>query len=186
MEQTRVPTRRAAPSAAASPRSGPRPGLPAGGARASRGGSRQSKLSTLGSPFYQLWVATNLVAKPFAASFGKRFHFNLTDWRILLTVADAPGTSAQALADHCGLDKMTVSRAVRNLEAQGRLVREGSEADRRMRHLFLTDEGWAVYNAIVPSAVKREAELFSALTAAELKQFQALLLKLAAQGRGSA
>lgn len=140
-------------------------------------------LSTRDSPFYQLWVVTNLTAKPFAASFAKRFDINLTDWRILLTIADAPGCSAQALAEYCGLDKMSVSRAVRNLESQDRLVRKGNEADRRMRHLHLTNKGWAVYNAIATSAVAREAELLSALTAAELSAFRKLLAKISKQAR---
>ena len=144
---------------------------------------RKPVLSTHDSPIYQLWVVTNLAAKPFAASFGKRFHFNLTDWRMLLTLAEAPGSSAQQLADYAGLDKMTVSNAVRNLEAQGRLVREGNEADRRMRHLYLTKEGWAVYNAVGRAALAREAELFKALTPSELRRFQALLLKVSTEAR---
>lgn len=151
--------------------------------RPSKARARKPLLSTRDSLFYQLWVVTNLTARPFGVSFGKRLHINLTDWRILLTVADAPGTSAQALAEYCGLDKMSVSRAVCNLEAQGRLVREGSESDRRMRHLYLTEAGWSIYNAIVVSAMAREAELFKALTAAELRRFQALLLKVSTQAR---
>jgi DNA-binding MarR family transcriptional regulator len=154
-------------------------------AKAKANTPRRSQLSTHDSPFYQLWVVTNLTAKPFTATFGKRFHLNLSDWRILLTVADAPGISAQALADYCGLDKMSVSRVVRNLEAQGRLVREGNEADRRMRHLYLTDDGWSVYNEVAASAVLREAQLYAALTPAELGRFKALLLKLSTQARAA-
>ncbi|MDB5872089.1 MAG: hypothetical protein JWQ07_1531 [Ramlibacter sp.] len=143
-------------------------------------------LSTHDSPFYQLWVVTNLTAKPFAANFGRRFHLNLSDWRILLTVADTPGITAQALADYCGLDKMSVSRAVRNLESQGRMAREGNEADRRLRHLYLTDDGWVVYREIVTAAVQREKQLYDALTPAELQRFKALLLKLSTQARNAA
>jgi len=142
---------------------------------------QQALISTHESAFYQAWVVINLTAKPFAATFAKRFHLNLTDWRVLLTLADAPGNTAQGLADYCGLDKMSVSRSVRNLEAQGRLVRLGSEADRRMRHLYLTDAGWEVYRVIAGAAVRREAELYKALTASELRSLRTLLLKLSAQ-----
>ena len=151
--------------------------------RPAKARARKPLLSTRDSLIYQLWVATNLTARPFSVSFGKRLRINLTDWRILLTVADAPGTSAQALAEYCGLDKMTVSRAVCNLEAQGRVVRQGNETDRRMRHLYLTDAGWSVYDAIVASAMAREAELSKALTSAEVSRFKALLLKVSTQAR---
>lgn len=137
-----------------------------------------TRLSTEHSPYYQIWVLTNLTAKPFAALFGQRFHLNLTEWRVLLTVADLPGVSAQALADYTGLDKMSVSRVVRSLEAQGRMVREGSESDRRMLHLYLTEEGWKVYEAIVASAVQREAQIYAGLSAGERQTLQRLLRKL--------
>ena len=57
---------------------------------------------------------------------------------------------------------MIVSRAVRGLEDQGRLVREGSDTDRRMRHLYLTDDGWAVYDKVARRAGARGRDLFAA------------------------
>ncbi|MBT9486079.1 MAG: MarR family transcriptional regulator [Rubrivivax sp.] len=143
---------------------------------------RQALLSTADSPYYQLWVLSNLTAKPFPR-FGAQFHLNLTEWRIMLTVADRPGISAQELADHSGLDKMSVSRAVRGLEAQGRLAREGSETDRRMRHLSLTDAGWLVYTQIARAARAREAQVYSELSPAELDSLREMLKKLSRQAR---
>ncbi|HYF44505.1 MAG TPA: MarR family transcriptional regulator [Ramlibacter sp.] len=145
--------------------------------------SHRSRLSTEQSPYYQIWVLTNLTAKPFAAQFGSRFHLNLTEWRIMLTLADHPGASAQELSDYTGLDKMTLSRAVRALEAQGRLEREGSEEDRRKRHLWLTEEGWVVYDEIARAALAREAQIYAGLTENELKTLHRLLKKLSLRAR---
>ena len=150
---------------------------------APRAGTHRSLLSTADSPYYQLWVLSNVTAKPFAKRFGARLHLNLTEWRILLTVADRPGTTAQELSDYSGLDKMSVSRAVRGLEGQGRLVREGSVADRRMRHLYLTEAGWTVYTEIASAAVEREAQIYSELSAGELQLLRELLAKLSRQAR---
>jgi DNA-binding MarR family transcriptional regulator len=149
---------------------------------ASVGKARKALLSTAESPYYQLWVLSNLTAKPFH-KFGLRFHLNLTDWRIMLTVADRPGITAQELSDYSGLDKMSVSRAVRSLEAQGRLVREGNAADRRLRHLELTDEGWAVYTEIAHSARAREAHIHAGLSAADRATLQRLLKSMTGQAR---
>ena len=145
--------------------------------------ARKAWVSTEQSPYYQIWVLTNLTARPFAALFGNRFHLNLTEWRVLLTVADRPGISAQELSDYTGLDKMSVSRTVRHLEAQGRLVREGNAADRRRRHLDLTDEGWSVYEEIARAAVRREQQIYAGLSAAELATLRLLLSKLSVRAR---
>ena len=148
--------------------------------------AHRARLSTAQSPYYQIWVLTNLTGKPFAGLFGARFHLNLTEWRVLLTVADRPGISAQELSDYTGLDKMSVSRVVRRLEEQGRLAREGSESDRRKRHLYLTEPGWSVYEQIAVAAVAREAEIYAGLTAAELKTLHRLLGKLSDRARAPA
>lgn len=140
-------------------------------------------LATEQSPYYQVWVLTNLTAKPFGSLFGNRFHLNLTEWRVMLTLADRPGVSAQELSDYTGLDKMSVSRVVRSLEAQGRLEREGSETDRRKRHLYLTEAGWQVYEEIAEAAVAREAQIYASLTPDELKTLHRLLLKLSERAR---
>jgi DNA-binding MarR family transcriptional regulator len=151
--------------------------------RASRKRGHQPLLITEASPYYQIWVLTNLTAKPFMVRFGERFDLNLTDWRIMLTLADKPGITAQGLADYTGLDKMSVSRVVRKLESQDRLVRENSEADRRSFHLNLTDAGWAVYEEIAVAAIERETQVYAGLSAEEVKTLHGLLGKLSARAR---
>ena len=88
-------------------------------------------------------------------------HLSLSEWRVLLVVADRPGISAQDLADYIGLDKMSVSRAVRGLESRKRLVRRASNRDRRSRLLYLTAEGWRIYREIAASGLARERAVFA-------------------------
>jgi len=145
--------------------------------------ARTSFLSTENSPYYQIWVLTNLAGRPFSSLFGERFDLNLTEWRILLTLADKPELTAQGLSEYTGLDKMSVSRILRKLESQGRLLRENSETDRRSYLLSLTKEGWAVYAEIARAAIEREGDIYAGLSAQELKTLHRLLGKLAAQAR---
>lgn len=144
---------------------------------------KRALISTENSPYYRIWVLTNVTGKPFGQRFGERFDLNLTEWRVLLTVADRPGITAQTLSDFTGLDKMSVSRVVRKLESQGRLARDNSEADRRSFHLSLTDEGWAVYGEIAQAAIKREAHVYAGLNGKELETLHKLLGKLLLQAR---
>jgi DNA-binding MarR family transcriptional regulator len=138
----------------------------------------RARISTERSLFFQLLVLANLTARPFHERFGRKMHMSLSEWRVLLVVADQPGITAQDLADYIGLDKMSISRAVRGLMARKRLKREASARDRRRLHLSLTEEGWRDYDAISASAVVRERAVFDALDAKEQKEFFERLRRL--------
>jgi DNA-binding MarR family transcriptional regulator len=130
-----------------------------------------------------LLVLANLTARPFNERFGRRLRLTLSEWRVLLVVADRPGITAQDLADYLGLDKMSVSRAVRGLLARGRVARRASAEDRRRLHLSLTTAGWRVYREIADSGLARERAVFGTLAQAERKAFFAALARLVAGTR---
>ena len=60
---------------------------------------------------------------------------------------------------------------------------KGSVADRRMRHLYLTEAGWAIYTEIASAAVEREAQIYAELSPGELQLLRELLAKLSRQAR---
>jgi DNA-binding MarR family transcriptional regulator len=130
------------------------------------------------SPFFQLLVLANLTARPFHERFGRRLHMSLSEWRVMLVVADRPGITAQDLADYIGLDKMSISRAARGLVARGRLARVASARDRRRLHLSLTEAGWRVYEEIAGAGAARERAVFGALPARERATFFEQLARL--------
>lgn len=138
----------------------------------------RARIRTERSPFFQLLVLANLTARPFHERFGRRLHMSLSEWRVMLVVADRPGITAQDLADYIGLDKMSISRAARGLVARGRLTREASKRDRRRLHLSLTEAGWRVYEEIASSGVGRERDVFDALPARERGKFFEQLARL--------
>ena len=151
---------------------------------APRKGAGTVPIKTARSPFFQLLVLANLTARPFHERFGRRLHLSLSEWRVLLVVADRPGISAQDLADYIGLDKMSVSRAVRGLESRRRLIRKASRSDRRRFHLYLTPEGRRVYDEVATSGVARERAIFGALAAREGRAFFEKLVFLVGRTRG--
>jgi DNA-binding MarR family transcriptional regulator len=143
----------------------------------------RARIRTARSPFFQLLVLANLTARPFAERFGRRLRMSLSEWRVLLVTADRPGITAQDLADYIGLDKMSVSRAVRGLVANGRLARKPSAEDRRRLHLYLTPAGWRVYEEIAASGLERERAVFGTLPPRARRAFFAELVRLVAGTR---
>lgn len=138
------------------------------------------------STFFKLLQLVNLTAKPFGRLYERRHHLPLTEWRVMLTLATKPEISAVEVADALGLDKMAVSRAVRGLEARGRVARSPDPEDGRRARLALTEEGWALYRTIAPSGREREEALLSGLGPAEREVFDRLLDRLLVQARAIA
>jgi DNA-binding MarR family transcriptional regulator len=143
----------------------------------------RARIRTARSPFFQLLLLANLTARPFPELYGRRLRLSLSEWRVLVVVADRPGITAQDLADYIGLDKMSISRAVRGLVARGRMTRRASARDRRRLHLFLSEEGWRVYGEIATSGVARERAVFAALGPRARRSFYDQLVRLVASTR---
>jgi DNA-binding MarR family transcriptional regulator len=130
------------------------------------------------SVFFKLVRVVNLTARPFQEGVGRQYQLTLTEWRVLAVLAQHPGVTATLVADLTGLDKMSVSRALRGLQQRGRLQSQTLESDLRKRQLHLTPDGLDLFDALWPLAQQREAALFAALSPTELAQLGVVLDKL--------
>ena len=127
------------------------------------------------SLFFRMVLAVNLTARPFARLYSRRYHLNLTEWRVMITLASTPGASANDVARLTGLDKMTVSRSLASMIRHGYVDRRSADDDRRRSVLALTARGRRVFLAIAPSGAARETDLFAGFSAAERATFGRLL-----------
>ncbi len=135
------------------------------------------------SSFLKLLALVNMTAKPFGRLYERQFQITLPEWRVMLTLADRPGLTAMEVGEALGLDKMAVSRAVRGLEARGRVERQVRASDARSLELRLTPAGWALYRTIAPAGRERADRLFEVLDAGERRTLDALLDRLVAHAR---
>jgi DNA-binding MarR family transcriptional regulator len=122
------------------------------------------------SIFFKLVRVVNLTARPFVESIGRGHRLTLNEWRAMLVLASHPGSAAQDVVAHTGLDKMTVSRALAGLQRRGRLVRREDPDDKRRALLTLSAAGRRVYQQIGVSGKAREQQLFAALSADDQEQ----------------
>jgi len=132
---------------------------------------------------YRLSVLSNQVSSGIARTYAERFGLGVTEWRVIAILGRFPGISASQISDKSAMDKVAISRAVRRLIEQGRVERQASAADRRTRHLFLTDAGQGVFEAIVPAALDYERRLLACLSDAERNQLDQLIERLAEASR---
>jgi DNA-binding MarR family transcriptional regulator len=132
------------------------------------------------SLFFKLVRIVNLTARPFHEGVGKEHALSINEWRVMVVLASHAGLAASEVAEHCGLDKMSVSRAISALTRTRRIRKAPDAQDKRRTLLFLSPLGRKLYTRIGAKAVQREAELFEGMGTAQVQQFDALLDKLLA------
>ena len=130
---------------------------------------------------YRLSVLTNHVSGAIARQYSDRFGLSIPEWRTMAVLGGTPGLSARDVAERTAMDKVQVSRAVESLMRAKRVQRQSDASDGRVMRLSLTARGRAIYDEVVPLALRLESVFLSALTAEERRQFDALLAKLARQ-----
>lgn len=99
-------------------------------------------------------------------------------WAALRTAQDKPGIDQSTLARDIALDTSTVAGVIDRLEARGLIVRKPSAHDRRVRTLFITEQGLALLAQVSPLVVEVQNWLMAPLTAEERAQFWNVLRKL--------
>lgn len=128
-------------------------------------------------PFRLLRLAAK-VGEPFSEDFRGRFGFDLPEWRVLSNVAQSHGCTARDIAQHTGMHKTRVSRAVSDLAALGLLERVDGAKDRREVQLRVTARGEEVYREAVKDALDLERQIMSGLTTTERRRLESLISKL--------
>lgn len=118
------------------------------------------------------------LSRPFFQSYARDHAISLTEWRVMVVLHLRPGSVASDVSQFTGVHPMNVSRAIKNLEKNGRLISEPDVTNQRRKLLKLTAEGKALYAELYPSSEKQAEHLFEALTPAEAALFGELLDRL--------
>lgn len=129
---------------------------------------------------YRLSVLSNAVSRKIAKIYEEEFDLSIWQWRIIAVLGEREGLTSTEVAQRTLMDKPTVSRAAASLIERGILERHIDRDDRRRAPMRLTDEGHAIYAAVLPRALASERELSSALTEQEISTLHGLLSRLAA------
>ena len=119
------------------------------------------------------------VSNALSDEYQARYGLDIPEWWVLATLGfrnDA--CSAQYISDCTRTHKSTISRAVTALLAREIVERVENAEDRREFRLRLTRKGRALYEELIPRLLRKEQEILSCLTAAERREFAALLGKI--------
>tara|TARA_R110002049_G_scaffold180124_1_gene347128 strand:+ start:478 stop:909 length:432 start_codon:yes stop_codon:yes gene_type:complete len=114
--------------------------------------------------------AVNIAARPFTRELEKKHDISLNAWRCLrCLVTDGDVSSAGVLSDRTGLDKMSTSRALKELEGKKLVSRVRSSEDRRRYCIDVSRKGHELVDILMPDALARADLMLKPLTQAQRK-----------------
>ena len=126
---------------------------------------------------FRLSVASNGVSRLIARAYEDRFGLTIPQWRVMAVLAEGDMTPQQVVS-RTVMDKVSVSRAARELVARSLLARDANAADGRSHLLSLTPMGRSLHAEIAPLAKAYEAALLAGLAPSEVATLKRLLVRL--------
>lgn len=93
--------------------------------------------------------------------------YSLTEIRVLLEIDRQKDCTANFLIERLSMDKGYMSRLLKSFEADGRITKESSAADRRMAYLHLTPEGKRILADLEKKSDSQVEGLIDSLTDGE-------------------
>jgi DNA-binding MarR family transcriptional regulator len=128
-------------------------------------------------PAYLTWIA-NKLSRGASQYYLSAFGVGIETWRCLVLLAVEGSISAQQVSKVIGMDKASVSRCFKSMQAQGLIVLELDDSDGRLRLAKLTSKGRDLHDRIIGVALERERAFLSVLTPKECDTLIALLKRL--------
>jgi MarR family transcriptional regulator, organic hydroperoxide resistance regulator len=99
-------------------------------------------------------------------------------WTYLRILWEHDGLTQRQLSDEAGVMEPTTHSALNAMEKRGFIARRRLPGNAKNLHIFLTDAGWGLRDALVPFAQEVNALAVNALDASEVKALRDTLLKM--------
>jgi len=147
--------------------------------RASASTSAEAKVVDLDRyvPAFLTWIA-NKLSRGASQHYLRVFDVGIETWRCLVLLAIHESISAQQVSKVIGMDKASVSRCFKGMQAKGYITLSLDADDGRVRIAKLTKSGRQVHDGILGIALERERAFVDVLSAAERETLIGLLKRL--------
>ena len=127
---------------------------------------------------YQLSILQQQVSHVVGSYYREEHGISRNAWRVMAALALQGKLSAKEVGQYVQLEKMPVSRAIKELTAFGYIEQKPDLDDRRVTRLMLTHAGERCYQDIVPEVRRQEVRILEGLSERERSQYQKLTEKL--------
>lgn len=127
---------------------------------------------------FRLAVLSNYIKQGTSDSLAKKHNMTGRDWRVMAIIGIEQPVTPASIAEITGIERVTVTRAVQNLEAKGLVEKLQNQSDGRSILIQLTPEGKQHWQPMMQSMKENGDDYRSLLTDGEFKLLLELLGKL--------
>ncbi|MGF1902420.1 MarR family winged helix-turn-helix transcriptional regulator [Aliivibrio sifiae] len=124
-------------------------------------------------------VIANQASKNFEAEL-KQHGLTVALWPTMMCLWEEEGVTQRDIAEKSKVENSTTTRTLDKLEKLGLVERQADPNSRRSFRIYLTDEGRALRETLLPIPVKVNKEALSSLDLNEQKEMIRLLQKMVA------
>ncbi len=124
-------------------------------------------------------VIANQASKNFEAEL-KQHGLTVALWPTMMCLWEEEGVTQRDIAEKSKVENSTTTRTLDKLEKLGLVERQADPNSRRSFRIYLTDEGRALRETLLPIPVKVNKEALSSLALNEQKEMIRLLQKMVA------
>jgi len=128
-------------------------------------------------PAFMTWIA-NKLSRGASQHYLAVFDVGIETWRVLVLLAVHRSISAQQVSRVIGMDKASVSRCFKSMQARGLVTMGLDAADGRLRIATLTKKGRDLHDQILGIALERERAFLAVLDDDERETLIGLLRRL--------
>lgn len=130
---------------------------------------------------HRLLKLNNRLMAPFSTHLSHRYNISLNEFRLLMAIGRLGASASHELAEHTGVNAMSVSRAVATLERHGRITVETDPGNRRRKVLRLTAEGQRLYKIMLPHTEAVADYLLRGMSDADIARLDAIVGRMIAR-----
>ncbi len=105
----------------------------------------------------------------------KDYGLTTAEWRTLVVLGPYQCLAAKEIVKASSMDKVTVSRAVKTMQAKNVLKRDIDGDDKRRSALRLTQVGRDIYFSLMPKVLTLQNDLLAGFSKDEIEQFSILM-----------
>lgn len=116
-------------------------------------------------------AVSDAVSNVYASQYG----LSVSEWRTMAVLGPTKALSASEIVEQSSMDKVTVSRAIKGLQAHGFLKRDIDNADKRRAVLKLTQTGIDAFSELVPLVKQIEKDCLQGLSPEERETLISLM-----------
>lgn len=146
--------------------------------RDDRVGKSVERLDMPASVLTQVHFVGNRINSTGSAGYRKWFGIGISEFRLLVVIANTPGTTGAGIHEIMGLDLGAISRTLRRMEENGLVLSKDHPRHPSYRCWFLTCDGAVLHDQIHQMTKQREGAILNGFSASEVFQLLSMLHRL--------